>query len=161
MSKTYIKNSKKVTIPVIIIGIGIWAYNLGLLWKSGAVIEREPVAERSVPVMAKAAAAFIYNDKLKDPFRPSFLPKAGDEKKTGVSAKPIAMPGPARRWTPPPYRVDGIMWNPKNPMAILMETNTKETFIVNPGKKVGEMEILRIDQKSVTVKYMDSTLALP
>jgi hypothetical protein len=88
---------------------------------------------------------FMYNDGgMRDPFVPSSV-----QTKTTTKEEPVDdnIPGD--------LKVEGIMWDPKDPYVIIRDE------IYRVGDEVEGITILKIDKDRVTLKKKDRTIVVP
>lgn len=89
-------------------------------------------------------AVYPYDDGLRDPFKPA------SEK----AVKAVPAPAPAKTVeAPPPYAIDGMLWDEKNPSAVLRNNRTGESRMVEKGTVWDDIKVIDIKQDRVIVRY--------
>src|SRR3989339_556761 len=90
-----------------------------------------------------------FNIQGRDPFFPT--PKAAPVvKDANKNAK--TPPAPIQ---PPPWTLDGVIWNDKIPMAILRYQGSDRTEMVKKDAIIDSIRILQIEKDKVHVRFRD------
>ena len=107
---------------------------------------------RNIPFMALLfiVFAYAYDDKLRDPFQPAG--KQVKNSQTDVRNKDLVKEAPKTEG-PPPYTIDGMLWDDKNPSAVLKNTQTGESKMVEKGGVWENIKIIDIKQDRVIIRY--------
>lgn len=90
-------------------------------------------------VKGKKDTSFVYTAKYRDPFLPSGSTEAMVAQKTG-----------------PIYRLKGVVWDAKNPLAVVMDEGGV-TYFLRAGEKMGTDRLMAIKQNMVTFKRANGT----
>jgi Tfp pilus assembly protein PilO len=90
-------------------------------------------------VKGKKDTSFIYTAKYRDPFLPSGSTEAMVAQKTG-----------------PIYRLKGVVWDAKNPLAVVMDEGGV-TYFLRAGEKMGTDRLMVVKQNMVTFKRANGT----
>jgi len=91
------------------------------------------------PAKGKGDTTFTYSAKYRDPFLPSGSTEAMVAQKTG-----------------PVYRLKGVVWDAKNPLAVVMD-ESGVTYFMRAGEKMGNDLLLSVKQNMVIFKRKNGT----
>ena len=88
---------------------------------------------------AKKDSSFMYTAKYRDPFLPAGATEAMVARNTG-----------------PIYRLKGVVWDSKSPLAVVMDEGGT-TYFLRSGEKMGTDRLVVIKQNMVTFKRANGT----
>lgn len=148
--------NRKLFVVVTLIAIFIWAYNF------------YTVKERLLPSISEPQGSsvsnasnlplsdrFTYNDKTRDPFRPKDqpirAPQTDNQNKVREAPKTDA---------PPPFAIDGMLWDEKNPSVVLKNIQTGESKMVEKGTVWENIKVIDIKQDRVIIRYGKKDITL-
>jgi Tfp pilus assembly protein PilO len=112
-----------------------------------AIFVKSDIEERNLdkllaknkPEKGRKDSSFVYSAKYRDPFLPSGSTEAMVALKTG-----------------PVYRLKGIVWDAKNPLAVMMD-EAGTTYFLRAGEKMGTDLLLLVKQNMVIFKRANGT----
>ena len=141
------KNSKTLTKFLFVVLIVIWG---AILYQIASAIiqsgdEKDDTSLTLDQNRAKEQNYYKYSEEVRDPFE---YHKA--EKKTEIK-KPVIHP-PKPIWTPPPFKLAGIVVNEKKRTALLEGQNGSVSFL-QEGDTLSGVKILKIKEKVVMYFY--------
>lgn len=140
------KNAKKLFWFLSIVLIGIWgtiAYQIVSAVRQGD--EDDTQMTLFDKKKGETLALYHYEDDTRDPFRFYIAVKKDSMKKTITHPLPII-------WTPPPYRLTGIIMNDRMKTALLEGQDGSVSFL-RQGDSVAGIQILNINEKQVVYSY--------
>lgn len=141
------KHSKKITLLLTLLVLGTWGtigYRIHASLRAG---DARDDAVRTVPEsdIAFAKRRYVYSEVARDPFR-YVVPKKIDTLKGRVSPKPRIA------WTPPPFRLTGIM-STKKRKTITLEGPGGAVYFLGERDTLCGVKVLKIDEHGVTYRY--------
>lgn len=138
---------------LLVLALFIWGYNIYQVRMRMAPKPIVPAQSGDRTAKSGSYNSFIrstpYNPSLRDPFE---APGPAGSVPSGKS-KAIVPALPAAPIEPPPYTINGLMWDAKSPSAFLADTRSGEVMMVNNGTLWGELKVITITQSSIKVKY--------
>jgi hypothetical protein len=139
-------NNKTITIFLTLLLLGIWGaivYQLFIAGNSGGsasgLEEVNSKAGKNIPVK------YEYIANVRDPF--GLIVPA---KKKTIPQKIVQAP----LWTPPPFKLTGIVLNDKKRTAML-ESNDGSIYFLKEGDSLGSLKIQSIHQSMVAYSYLN------
>lgn len=147
---------KLIIIILIIVAIPLYIYNTFLIIRG--IRGEKPVVEKPLTKVTKKpdlskqlvqSPRFI--EKGKNPFLAyKEKPKAPRKKKKKKVVRIVKTPSKVK---PPRITISGIMWNPANPLVMLILADGTST-VVKRGQKVGDgIEVKTIEKNRVQITY--------
>jgi len=140
--------NKKLLAVLTVVALFVWAYNFYQVRSrltGGA--SHEKVNELSHEGFTIQGTVKDYDPTVRDPFKPPIVTVVSVKKEVKKENKPPAVV------EPPPFTINGIMWDPKNPSVMLQDNRNQETQTLEKGVVWGDLTIISITQSSVKVKY--------
>ncbi len=136
---------------MIAIAVVVWDINLRKIlygFKGDAITSPDESKQDSAQITSvNAPEGPAFNPEGRDPFGPAVI-------KQPANSTPQKVGKPTQSETqPPPWRLDGVLWQEGNPVAILKQTNTDRTEMVKEKGVVEEMVIEKIEKDKVHVLY--------
>jgi hypothetical protein len=142
-------NNKKLLTALIMVALFVWAYNFYQVRSrlaGGAISDKTSEIGRDKFVIQERVTD--YDASIRDPFKPPIITVQAIIKKD--PKKETKAPAVAE---PPPFSINGIMWDPKSPSAMLQDNRNQETRTVERGAVWDDLIITGITQSGVKVKY--------
>ncbi len=146
-------NSKKVLIGLVIVAVLVWGYNF-LRISQFSALDAENMNSLTAPNSARLGHVSEFRKPARDPFEP-LIPYAkiqtpaqsqiSRQGKPGAPAQPVP-----QAQEPPQVRLNGIMWDPVKPMAIL-EFPGGNTQMVSPGQIIDGIKIEAVGKQEITL----------
>jgi len=139
--------NKKILLLATLVAIGVWCYNAYLLrshFNSNSDLKRDiSSGKKSIFQLPES-----YNAQVRDPF--ASTPEKVVVVKKSDKKEPVKVEVPIEK---PSLTVNGIMWDEKQPTAILHDNKNGEDYIVTVGKEWGDFKILEINKSSVKLLF--------
>jgi len=143
-------NNKAITVFLILLLLGIWGTVVYQLFIAGPSAEpgdnvkavNDQVATRNTPIR------YEYRANVRDPFD-LIVPV---QKK--IISKKITPAPQSPPWTPPPFKLTGIVLNDKKRTAML-ESNDGSIYFLREGDSLGTLKIRSIRQSVVAYSYLN------
>jgi hypothetical protein len=142
-------NNKAITSFLIFLLIGVWGAIVYQLFIAGSSQEsgdalREVSGKTGI---TKTPIKYEYITNVRDPFG-LVVPL----KKKLISKKVAAPPLPV--WTPPPFKLTGIVVNDRKRTAML-ESNDGAIYFLREGDSLGQLKMLMIKKNMVAYQYVN------
>src|SRR3989339_1075298 len=138
--------NKKLLAVLTVVALFVWAYNFYQV-RSRLAVSHEKANELSHEGFVIQGNVKDYDATVRDPFKPPIVTVVAVKKDVKKEIKPPAVV------EPPPFTINGIMWDPKNPSVMLQDNRNQETQTLEKGVVWGDLTIISITQSSVKVKY--------
>jgi hypothetical protein len=133
------------TIAIVLVWSGIAYQILSAVFNKN---DDELFDTASIQSKQNHAAAFQYDESVRDPFR-YFIPVVKDTTKKRIGVQPLM-------WFPPPMRLTGIIVNENKRTAIIEEPNGNVWFAKERDTLNG-VQIMKIGEKQVTYSFQKRT----
>ncbi|NLD93270.1 MAG: hypothetical protein GX639_11455 [Fibrobacter sp.] len=145
---------KTIIILLVLIAIPLYSYNVYVLIKGSLKGTQET---STMQINGKKATVSIEN--LRNIVEPVIFVKKGRSpfveftvtEKTTVETRQVQIKKPVKAVAEmPKITINGIMWNPQNPLAMLGLPDGSST-VVKAGQKIGEFTVKKIEKTRVVV----------
>jgi hypothetical protein len=153
------KTTKKIILGfIVILAVIIWSYNVTLFFPKSSHIKKifttTETAKKEERLELKPqvtlSSLFTYEVKYKDPFRAPFL---------RLEEKPKKKVKPQIEEPPPKYILSGILWDKKNPLAVISDS-TGNTFTVKEGDIIEKIKIIKVSKDEVWYRFKNKIIKL-
>jgi len=140
------RNNKIISRLLIVLVIGIWGTVLVRVTNYSDPEGPDATKSQSVATSKEQGdeKGYIYVDDVRDPFYVARPARKDSLLKKAAFAKPA--------WTPPPFKLTGIMVTEKKKTATV-EGSGGSVFFLQKGDTLAGMKIMKIDRDSVTYYY--------
>ncbi|MBL8027971.1 MAG: hypothetical protein JNL74_16240 [Fibrobacteres bacterium] len=139
--------NKKLLIFLTITALAIWSLNIFKVRNALASVQ-EP-EKTDIKLSTASEQKYDYDINVRDPFEEQI-------KKTIVHDKKVEEKKDLDRvafTAPPPYVIDGMLWDDKKPMAMVKNIRTGEVKGVENGTTWNDISVIKILPDAVKVRY--------
>ena len=143
-------NNRKLTLFLILLLIGVWGSIAYQLLGSSNSSEAEPNSDSALDRFSSQTTPIKYEyiANVRDPFS---LPAPIKKKEIHKNAiAPLQIPN----WTPPPFKLTGIIINERKRTAML-ENSDGLVYFLKEGDSIKGVRIQKIDQTNVSYVYLN------
>ena len=140
------KNSRKLTLVLLILALGIWGIIGFKIYESTSTNEEFDLAVKVPQDVAgkRDNERYIYINDVRDPFRYAVLLR-NDTTKKSIAQRPV--------WNPPPQKLTGILTAKRKRTAMLEELNGQVHFL-HEGDTLNGMRVLRINTDNIVYRFI-------
>ena len=141
------RHSKKLTRLLLVLLLAIWGTVLYRIYAS-MIGQDAPIVSAHLPSNFDAlqhSSAYVYVNDVRDPFRYVVSAKR-DSTMKHAAIKPQVV------WTPPPYKLSGILLANKK-KTVMLEGPNGAAFFLHEGDTLSGVKILKIKEKVVSYFY--------
>jgi len=140
--------SKRFTWPLVTLALSIWVAVAYRIYDSveGNGIGNPGIKIRQNIKKTIAPDRYVYASDVRDPFRFVLSRRGEDTSGHSMPRKPKVV------WSPPPFRLTGILMANKKRTAML-EGQNGAVFFLKEGDTLGGVRVLKIKEQAVTYSY--------
>jgi len=141
------RHSKKLMRLLLLLVLGIWGAIAYRIYASIVAGDSSGTSLHvpSEPDKNRPVEPYVYAKDVRDPFR-YVLPRRRDTSKLHAVTEPPVV------WTPPPFRLTGILVAQKN-KTVMLEGSNGSAFFLHEGDTLSGVRILKIKDKTVSYAY--------
>ena len=144
--------NKKLFPYLLLLALFIWGYNIyqvkNRLSPSYGIRPSTPDTSIHTGQDNSIKQTTVYDVSLRDPFEApgTISPVIHKDNGPKKNVAPVIV-------EPPPFAINGIMWDSKSPSVLLADTRTGEVTMASKGTLLNDLKVIDITQNSVKVKY--------